>query len=114
MNLIDAGVLALLVIGLISGARAGFLGPVLGLVGAAGGFGLALLLATLFRDQLAVIEQPMRAITTLVGLGAFVIVGEAVGAAAGTTMSHSLWKSGLRPLDAVGGAVSSAWNAVTS
>ncbi|MEA2652752.1 MAG: hypothetical protein QOI85_2473 [Chloroflexota bacterium] len=105
MNLIDAGVLALLVIGLISGARAGFLGPVLGLVGAAVGFGLALLLATLFRDQVAAIEQPMRAIATLAGLGAFVIVGEAVGAAAGTTMSHSLWKSGLRPLDAVGGAV---------
>lgn len=105
MNLIDAGVLALLVIGLISGARAGFLGPVLGLVGAAIGFGLALLLATLFSDQLAVIEQPMRAIATLAGLGAFVIVGEAVGAAGGTTMSHSLWKSGLRPLDAVGGAV---------
>ena len=105
MNLIDAGVLALLVIGLISGARAGFLGPVLGLVGAAIGFGLALLLATVFSDQLAVIEQPMRAIVTMVGLGAFVIVGEAVGAAGGTTMSHSLWKSGLRPLDAVGGAV---------
>jgi S1-C subfamily serine protease len=105
MNLIDAGVLILLVIGLISGARAGFLGPVLGLVGAAIGFGLALLLATLFRDQVAVIEQPMRAITTLVGLGAFVIAGEAAGAAAGTTMSHSLWKSGLRPFDALGGAV---------
>ena len=105
MNLIDAGVLALLVIGLITGARAGFLGPVLGLFGAAIGFGLALLLATLFRDQLAVIEQPMRAIATLAGLGAFVIVGEAVGAAGGTTMSHSLWKSGLRPLDAAGGAV---------
>lgn len=105
MNLIDAGVLVLLLIGLISGARAGFLGPVLGLVGAAIAFGLALLLATVFGDQVAGIEQPMRAITTLVGLGAFVIVGEAVGAAAGTTMSHSLWKSGLRPLDAVGGAV---------
>ena len=105
MNLIDAGVLVLVVIGLISGARAGFLGPVLGLVGAAIGFGLALLLATVFSDQLAVIEQPMRAVATLVGLGAFVIVGEAVGAAGGTTMSHSLWKSGLRPLDAVGGAV---------
>ena len=105
MNLIDAGVLVLLLIGLISGARAGFLGPVLGLVGAGIGFGLALLLATLFRDKLANIEQPMRAITTLVGLGAFVIVGEAVGAATGTMMSHSLWKTGLRPFDALGGAV---------
>ena len=105
MNLIDAGVILLLLIGLVSGARAGFLGPVLGLVGAAIGFGLALLLTGVFRDQLATIEQPMRAVTTLVGLGAFVVVGEATGAAAGTSMSHGLWKSGLRPLDAVGGAV---------
>ena len=105
MNLIDAGVLVLLLIGLISGARAGFLGPVLGLIGAAIGFGLALLLAGVFRDQLASIEQPMRAVTTLVGLGAFVVVGEAIGAAAGTVMSHSLWKSGLRAFDALGGAV---------
>lgn len=96
--------LVLLLIGLIAGARAGFLGPVLGLAGAGIGFGLALLLATAFRDQLATIEQPLRAVTTLVGLGAFVVVGEAVGAAAGTTMSHSLWKSGLRPFDALGGA----------
>ena len=105
MNLIDAAVLVLLLIGLLSGARAGFFGPVLGLVGAGIGFGLALLLATLFREQLASIEQPMRAIATLVGLGAFVIVGEAVGAAAGATMSVSLRKSGLRPLDALGGGV---------
>ena len=105
MNLIDAGVIVLLLIGLISGARAGFLGPVLGLVGAAIGFGLALLLAGVFRDQLGSIEQPMRAITTLVAFGAFVIVGEALGAAAGTMMSLTLWKSGLRPLDAAGGAL---------
>jgi S1-C subfamily serine protease len=105
LNLIDAGVLVLLLIGLISGARAGFLGPVLGLVGAAVGFGLALLLAGVFRDQLGSIEQPMRAITTLVAFGAFVIAGEALGAAAGTMMSLTLWKSGLRPLDAAGGAL---------
>ena len=105
MNIIDAGVLVLLLIGLISGARAGFLGPVLGLIGAALGLGLAILLAGVFRDQLATIEQPLRAITTLVALGAFVLVGEALGAAAGTMASLSLWKSGLRPLDAAGGAV---------
>jgi uncharacterized membrane protein required for colicin V production len=105
MNLIDAGVLALLLIGLISGARAGFLGPVLGLVGAAIGFGLALLLATLFRDQLASLEQPTRAVATLVGLGALVILGEASGAAAGSSASLSLRRSALQPFDAVGGAV---------
>jgi S1-C subfamily serine protease len=105
MNIIDAGVLVLLLIGMISGARAGFLGPVLGLVGAAVGLGLAILLAGVFRDQLATIEQPLRAVATLVALGAFVLVGEALGAAAGTMASLSLWKSGLRPLDAAGGAV---------
>jgi len=105
MNLIDAGVLVLLLIGLISGARAGFFGPVLGLVGAGIGFGLALLLANLFREQLSSIEQPLRAIATLGGLGAFVVVGEAVGAAAGSSMSRSAWRIGLRPVDALGGAV---------
>src|SRR5688572_4393622 len=104
MNLFDAGVLLLLLLGLVSGARAGFLGPVLGLVGAAIGFGLALLLASLFRDQLASIEQPVRAIATLLGLGAFVVLGEASGAAIGASMSFSLRRSALRPFDAVGGA----------
>jgi S1-C subfamily serine protease len=105
MNLIDAGVLVLLLIGLLSGARAGFLGPVLGLLGGAIGFGLALLLATVFREQLALIEQPMRAVTTLLALGAFVVVGEATGAAAGTLMSQRVRNGVLRPLDALGGAI---------
>jgi S1-C subfamily serine protease len=105
MNLIDAGVLVLLVLGLVAGARAGFLGPVLGLIGAAIGFGLAILLATLFRDQLSTIEQPIRAIVTLIMLGAFVIAGEAIGAAIGASMSLGIRRAGLRPLDALGGAV---------
>ena len=105
MNLIDAGVLVLLLIGLLSGARAGFLGPVLGLLGGAIGFGLALLLATTFRDQLALIDQPMRAVATLIALGAFVVVGEATGAAAGALMSQRVRNGVLRPLDALGGAI---------
>lgn len=112
MNLIDAGVLVLLVLGLVAGARAGFLGPVLGLIGAAIGFGLAILLATLFRDQLSTIEQPIRAIATLIMLGAFVIVGEATGAAIGTSMSLGMHRAGLRPLDALGGAVVGAAHVV--
>ena len=104
MNLIDAGVLVLLLIGLVSGSRAGFLGPVLGLFGAAVGLAVAILLATFFRDQLSLIEQPIRAIATLLALGAFVLVGEATGAAAGSAMSVNLRRSGMRPLDAVGGA----------
>ncbi|MBA3586122.1 MAG: MarP family serine protease [Chloroflexi bacterium] len=105
MNLIDAGVLVLVLIGLITGARAGFLGPVLGLIGAAIGFGLAILLATVFREQLASIEQPIRATATLLILGAFVVAGEATGAAIGASMTLGIRRSGLRPLDALGGAV---------
>jgi S1-C subfamily serine protease len=105
MNLIDAAVILLLVVGLLSGVRAGFLGPVLGLVGAAIGFGLAVVLATIFRDQLAAIEQPLRALVTLVGLAAFVLVGEASGATIGGLMSMELHGSGFRPIDTLGGAV---------
>ncbi|MGH2446520.1 MAG: MarP family serine protease [Candidatus Rokuibacteriota bacterium] len=105
MNLIDILVLLLLVIGLVAGARAGFLGPVLGLIGAVGGFVLALFLATVLRDTLGQLEQPMRALVTVLGLGAFVLGGETIGTALGAGMSLGLRGSPLRPLDAIGGAV---------
>jgi S1-C subfamily serine protease len=104
MNLLDAAIVLLLVVGLFSGARAGFLGPVLGLLGAAICFGLAVLLATIFRDQLAPIEQPLRALVTLLALATFVLLGEATGAALGGLMSLRLHRSGLQPIDALGGA----------
>jgi len=105
MNLIDVLVLLLLVVGLVAGARAGFLGPVLGLIGAVGGFALALVAASLLQEQLLVIEQPMRALVTVLGIGVFVLGGEAIGAGLGTTMSRGIEFSPLRPFDAVGGAV---------
>ena len=105
MNLIDLLVLLLFVVGLVAGARAGFLGPVLGLIGAVGGFALALVAASVFQEQLVAIEQPMRALVTVLGIGAFVLTGEATGAAIGTTMSRGIEFSPLRPFDAVGGAV---------
>jgi len=112
MNILDILVLVVLALGVVAGARAGFFGPVLGLVGAVGGFALALFLATILRQPLAQIEQPMRAVVTLLGLGAFVISGEAVGAATGATMSREIRGSPLRPLDAVGGAVVGAAHVV--
>src|SRR5918999_2146435 len=112
MNMLDFIILVLLLLGVVSGVRAGFLGPVLGLVGGAIGFGLALLLATLFRDQLATIEQPLRALATLIGLAAFILVGEASGAAAGSSMSLGLRRSGLQPFDAIGGAIVGAAHVV--
>jgi uncharacterized membrane protein required for colicin V production len=105
MNPVDLLVLVLLLLGALSGARAGFLGPVLGLAGAVAGFALALLLASLLREPLAAVEQPMRAVVTLLGLGALVLGGEALGAALGTQMSHGIRRSPLRPLDALGGAL---------
>ena len=105
MNLLDVAVVLLLVLGILFGFRAGFLTPVLGLAGAAIGFGIALLLASVFREQLATVQQPLRALMTFGALAAFVLVGEAGGSAIGSRMSRGVRDLGLRPLDAVGGAV---------
>jgi len=112
MNAVDLVVLVLLALGALSGARAGFFGPVLGLVGAVIGFGLALAAATVFRNQLTGIEQPMRAVATLLGLGFLVLTGEAIGAAFGSRMSHGLRRGPLGPIDALGGAVVGATHVV--
>jgi S1-C subfamily serine protease len=112
MNPIDAIVLILLVSGVLAGIRAGFLGPMFGLAGAALGFAVALLLATAFRDLLANVEQPLRAFMTFVALAAFVLVGEAGGSVLGARMSRGVRDVGLRPLDAVGGAVVGAAHVV--
>jgi S1-C subfamily serine protease len=105
VNLLDLLIVVLLLFGAFAGWRAGFLGPVLALGGGIIGFGLALLLATLMREQLSGIEQPMRALVTMLGLGALVVSGEALGAAIGATTSRGLRTTWFRPLDAVGGAV---------
>jgi S1-C subfamily serine protease len=112
MNVFDFLVLVLLAIGLISGARAGFFGPVLGLLGAIGGFVLALVAASLLHEALLSIEQPGRALVTLLGLGAFVLAGEAIGAAIGATMSRGIRFSPLRPIDMAGGAIVGAAHVV--
>ena len=112
MNLVDIMVVILLLVGLVSGARAGFPGPVLGLICAIGGFLLALVLTSVLREPLAAIEQPMRALVTLLGLGALVLIGEAAGAGIGASMSRGIRLSVLRPLDALGGAVVGAAHVV--
>src|SRR3990170_7264885 len=112
MNLIDLAVLLLLLLGIVSGARAGFLGPVLGLIGAIGGFAIALVLASVLREPLANIEQPLRALVTLGGLAVLVLLGETAGAAIGATMSRGIRLSPLRPLDALGGGVVGAAHVV--
>ncbi|HET6380768.1 MAG TPA: MarP family serine protease [candidate division Zixibacteria bacterium] len=112
MNLIDLLLVLLLLLGVVAGARAGFLGPVLGLAGGIAGLGLALALASALQDRLAEIEQPIRALVTLLGLGTLVIGGEALGAALGSVASHRLRRSWFRPFDAAGGAVVGAVHVV--
>lgn len=112
MNVLDALVLLLLLLAVVAGARAGFLGPVLGLIGAVAGFALALFLASVLREPLAEVEQPTRALVTILGLGAFVLAGEALGAALGAQVSHGLRHSPFRPFDAMGGAVVGAAHVV--
>jgi uncharacterized membrane protein required for colicin V production len=105
MNLLDLLILALLAFGFFAGWRSGFLGPVLALGGGVIGFATALLLATVLRSELALVEQPGRALLTMVGLGILVLGGEAIGAALGSTASHGLRATWFRSFDAVGGAV---------
>jgi S1-C subfamily serine protease len=112
LNLIDLLVLALLAFGALAGWRAGFLGPVLALVGGIGGFLATLLVASLFREQLAEIAQPGRALVTMLILGALVLSGEALGAAAGTLGSRSLRATWLKPVDAAGGSLVGAAHVV--
>lgn len=112
MNPLDAIALLLLLVGTVAGARAGFLGPVLGLIGAAVGLVLAVAAASLLAEPLAAVEQPGRALVTIVGLGAFILTGEAVGAAIGTTLSHGIRLGPLRPLDALGGAIVGAAHSI--
>lgn len=105
MNLIDLLILALLVFGLLAGWRAGFMGPVLALVGGVLGFVMAIILATALREPLGTIGQPNRALITVVVLAALVLVGEALGAGIGASASRSLRATWFRPIDAAGGAV---------
>jgi S1-C subfamily serine protease len=112
MNAFDLLVLILLALAAIAGARAGFLSPVIGLGGAVMGFAFALMAASILHEQLAQVEQPARALITLLGLGAFVLAGEASGAAIGATMSRGIRSSPLRPLDMAGGAIVGAAHVV--
>jgi S1-C subfamily serine protease len=112
MNLVDLLVVLLFAVAIVAGARAGFLGPVLGLLGAAGAFALALWLAGFLREPLAGIEQPSRALVTLLGLAVLVVSGETLGAAAGAWLSLGLRGSPFRAFDAAGGAIVGAAHVV--
>ncbi len=81
MNAVDLLVLLLLSLGILAGARAGLPGPVLGLLGAATGLGVAVVAASMLAETLLSIDQPLRGLLVIGGLGFLILVGEATGAA---------------------------------
>jgi S1-C subfamily serine protease len=112
VNLLDALIILMLALSVAAGARAGFVAPVFGLVGAVIGFAGALILASVLREGLGQVEQPTRALVTILGLGALVVTGEAMGTAVGARVSHGLRRGLFRPIDAMGGALVGAAHVV--
>src|SRR5207302_10334653 len=77
----------------------------LGLIGAAFGFVLALVAANTFHIQLALIDQPMRAFLAAAGLVGLTLIGEAAGSAIGSRIRVSMRATMVGGLDLAGGMV---------
>ena len=75
----------------------------LGLLGAAGGFAVALLLAATLQDALANVEQPMRAFVAVAGLVTLTLLGEAIGSALGSRVRMAMRERMLGAVDLAGG-----------
>ena len=86
MNLIDLAALAILASTVALGAWAGLFPQLLGLVGAAAGFVVALLAAGWLHAPLAQVDQPMRAFLAGAGLVGLTLIGEAAGSAVGSRL----------------------------
>ena len=97
VNLIDVGIVVLLVFGIIAGWRSGFFPQILGLAGAAlGAIGVVLALP-LAHDFLAGVDPALRAIGVLVGLLVAIGVGEAIGSNLGAAIGRRLRQLGVPP-----------------
>ena len=103
MNLLDLAVLAILATTVALGAWAGLFPQLLGLLGAAGGFAVALLLAGTLQDALSSIEQPMRAFIAIAGLVALTLLGEAIGSSLGSRVRLAMRERMLGAVDLAGG-----------
>ena len=103
MSLLDLAVLAVLAMTVALGAWAGLFPQLLGLLGAAGGFAVALLLASTLQGALTGIEQPMRAFVAVAGLVALTLLGEAIGSALGTRVRVAMRERMLGAVDLAGG-----------
>jgi S1-C subfamily serine protease len=105
MNLLDLAAIAVLMVAVGLGAWAGFLPQLLGLVGAAAGFGVALILASALHGTLITLQQPERAIVAMAGLAALTLLGEAAGSALGTSARAAMRQRLLGAVDVAGGAL---------
>jgi len=103
MNLLDLAGIAILAMTVALGAWAGLFPQLLGLIGAAAGFALALLLAGSFQDAMARVDQPMRAFLAAAGLVALTLLGEAAGSALGSRVRAAMRERMLAALDLAGG-----------
>ena len=105
MNFIDLAAIAILASTVALGAWAGLFPQLLGLIGAALGFVLALVAANTFHVQLALIDQPMRAFLAAAGLVGLTLIGEAAGSAIGSRIRVSMRATMLGGLDLAGGMI---------
>ena len=88
MNLLDVAALALVCTGLVLGVRSGAVPQLLGLLGAAIGIGIVLLVAPIARDVFHGLDQPARALAAIGGVLLIVGLGEGLGSAFGRTLRH--------------------------
>jgi len=103
VNIVDVVAVLLLVLAIAAGLRTGALPQVGGIAGAVGGFLVAVLLAPAVVGLVEQFDPLPRALIVLVGILAFVGIGEALGSAIGRRLSGSLGI--LSPVDRAGGGL---------
>ena len=106
VNLVDLAALSIVCLGLVLGVRSGAVPQVLGLLGAATGVVVFVLLAPVTRGALSGIDQPARA---LVGVGLALVaigLGETIGSGVGRSLRRR-WSEGPAAMvdGALGGVV---------
>jgi S1-C subfamily serine protease len=105
VNLLDLAAIVVLAAAVALGAWAGFFPQLLGLIGAAAGFGAALIAANALHGPLGRIDQPLRAFVAAGGLIALTLLGEAAGSALGSRARAAMRERLLGAVDLAGGAL---------
>jgi S1-C subfamily serine protease len=104
VNLFDLIAIIVIVAAVIAGSRTGALPQIGGIVGAVGGLALTLNLAPWIVSQTAGLEPLPRVLVVLGGIITAVIIGEAIGSAAGRALDDRLGQGVLSGMDRGAGA----------